>query len=214
MVVTPPAIELRHCRYFLAVMEELHFGRAADRLRIAQPPLSQAIRKLECELGVQLLHRTTRIVTPTEAGRVFAQEVRTTLTSFDLAVAEARRAGGADTLRIGCVPQVPIARLHGFLDALGEHTRSGQAEVIHLPSLEQVRHLQRGELDLGIFHHAGAPDGIATEPLFAGEPLAALLPTRHRLSGKPVLEPPDLETEVLATFPRDVNPTLYDDLRR
>jgi DNA-binding transcriptional LysR family regulator len=173
-----PTIGLRHFRYFLAVMEELHFGRAADRLRIAQPPLSQAIRQLESELGVQLLHRTTRVVTPTEAGRVLAHEACKTLASFDVAVAEARRAGGGgSTLRIGCVPQLPMSRLHRFLAALRENTRDHDAEVTHLPSLDQVRRLQRGELDLGIFHHAGPPGDIETEPLFAGEPLVALLST-------------------------------------
>ena len=194
-------------------MEELHFGRAAERLRMSQPPLSQAIRKLESELGVQLPDRTTRVVAPTEAGRVLAREARKTLASFDLAVAEARRAGDADhTLRIGCVPELPMARLQHFLGALREHIGDYEAEITHLPTLDQVRRLQRGELDLGIFHHAGEPYDIETEPLFAGEPLAALLPTSHRLSAKPALGPTDLEEEVLATFPREVNPRLHDGL--
>jgi DNA-binding transcriptional LysR family regulator len=86
-------VELRHLRYFLAVFEELHFGRAAARLHMAQPPLSQAIRKLEEELGVQLLQRTSRVVRATDAGRVFAEEARKVFACLDRAVSEARRAG-------------------------------------------------------------------------------------------------------------------------
>jgi DNA-binding MarR family transcriptional regulator len=109
-----PAIELRHLRYFLAVSEELHFGRAAERLYIAQPPLSQAIRKLERELGVSLLRRTSRVVTQTEAGRVFAEDARNVLASFDRALAEARKAGGVGT------------NIRDLADALREASDSNQ----------------------------------------------------------------------------------------
>jgi DNA-binding transcriptional LysR family regulator len=213
----PPAvnaacgIELRHLRYFLAVFEELHFGRAAARVQMAQPPLSQAIRKLEDELGVQLLHRTSRVVTPTEAGRIFAEDARRVLATFELAVAEARRAGGAKScLRIGCVPDVPIERLQLFLNALQERGVASQTQVMQMLTHEQIGRLRAGELDLGIFHHAEEHDGIETQPLFEGERLAAFLPKNHRLGVRPVLGRNDLEEDDLALVSRINDPALHN----
>jgi DNA-binding transcriptional LysR family regulator len=207
----PTGIELRHLRYFLAVIEELHFGRAAERLDIAQSPLSQAIRKIEDALAVQLLHRTSRVVTPTEPGRVFGEHAGIVLAKFERAVAEARRAGGlGSTLRIGCSLQFPLGLMQQLLEALQERLPSLQADVAHLPGLEQVSRLRSDELDLGIFHYAQDHDEIATEPLFEGEPLAAFLPVDHRLTGNGALRPEDLSEEVLVTFPRDVNPALHE----
>jgi DNA-binding transcriptional LysR family regulator len=205
------AIELRHLRYFLAVFEELHFGRAAERLHIAQPPLSQAIRRLEEELGVQLLRRTSRVVTPTEAGRAFAKEARVVLSRFDLAVAEARRAGGAGSaLRIGCVPDLPIERLLAFLGALEERLPASRQQVRHLTGHEQVRQLRSGELDLAVLHGGGTLPGIESEPLFPGEPVAAFLARGHPLADRSTLGPSDLEDETLVVIPRTANPAFRD----
>ena len=210
---TPPSIELRHLRYFLAVFEELHFGHAAARLRIAQPPLSQAIRKLETELGVQLFERTSRMVSATEAGRVFAVEARKVLADFDTAVGEARRAGGAASpLRIGCVPHLPIQPLLRFLGALHDRDPNTRVQVTHLTFLDQMRALLAHELDLGIFHEIGSNPEIETEPLFAGEQLAAFVPPDHPLAQKQVLGPGDLRSQTLIIFPHDANPGLQDRL--
>jgi DNA-binding transcriptional LysR family regulator len=205
------AVELRHLRYFLAVFEELHFGRAAERLHMAQPPLSQAIRKLEDELGVQLFQRTSRVVTATEAGRVFAEEARKIFACVDHAVLEARRAGGLGAaLRIGCIPSLPIDRLLRFLGALHAHAPDAQTRVTHLPFLEQTRLLRISELDVALFHDVEDSTDIAIEPLFEGEALVVLLPPDHPLAAEPSLGPDDLRDEVLASFPRTSNPPLYD----
>jgi DNA-binding transcriptional LysR family regulator len=207
----PTGIELRHLRYFLAVSEELHFRRAAERLGISQPPLSQAIRKVEDGLGVQLLHRTSRVVAPTEAGRIFAEEARTVLARFDSAVAEARRVGGLGSpLRIGSSSGFPLELMQRLLEALQERLPAPEVGVAHLRALEQVRRLRSGELDLGIFHYAQDHDEIETEPLFDGAPLAAFLPPGHRLTEKDTVGPEDLRQEVLVTFPRELNPALHE----
>lgn len=203
--------ELRHLRYFLAVFEELHFGRAAERLHIAQPPLSQAIRRLEDELGVRLFQRTSRVVTPTEAGRVFAEEARRVLAAFEHAVAASRRVGDAGTtVRIGYVPYLPIDPLLRFLEALRERCPDRQTQITQLFSLDQIGLLRRGDLDLGIFPAGGRQAGIEAEQLFPGEPMFALLPAGHRLTGKPVLGPDDLAEETLLTGRRADNPFFYD----
>jgi DNA-binding transcriptional LysR family regulator len=207
----PKGIELRHLRYFVAVSEELHFGKAAEQLHIAQPPLSQAIRKLEDNLGVQLFHRTSRVVVPTDAGRVFLEEARKVLANFDFAVAEARRTGKeTSALRVGCVPNLPIERLLRFLRVLQELGDTAP-HISHLVAAEQEKRLKSGELDLGIVHHAEEYDELELVPLFQGEPLAALLPPGHRLAEKDSLCPDDLEGESLVVFPRDGNTALHDE---
>lgn len=207
----PPAIELRHLRYFLAVSEELHFGRAAERLHIAQPPLSQAIRKLEDELGVKLLNRTSRVVTPTAAGLAFAEEARYVLASFEHAVSEARRAGGAgNVLRIGSLPYLPIRRLMQFLEAARRRLPEWQTEITHLITPEQLRALRTGELDLAILHYAGEQEGLELIPLFTGEPLVAYLAPDDPLAAEPVIRPEHVADHTLVLFNREINPALHD----
>ena len=197
----------------MAVSEELHFGRAAERLHIAQPPLSQAIRKLEDNLGVQLLHRTSRVVVPTDAGRIFLEEARKVLAAFEFAVAEARRTGKeSSALRVGCVPNLPIERLLRFLRVLQELGDTAP-HISHLVAAEQVKRLKSGDLDLGIVHHAEEYEELELVPLFEGEPLAALLPPGHRLAERDSLGPQDLEGESLVVFPRDGNAAaLHDEM--
>lgn len=207
----PSGIELRHLRYFLAVFEELHFGRAAERMHIAQPPLSQAIRKLEQELGVELFVRTSRAVEPTPAGRALAEEARRVLASFEFAVMEARRVGRGDApLRVGCVSFLPTARLQRFLAALKERDASFRIEVSHLWGLEQVERLRAGGLDLGVLMYTEDYPELEWEPLYPGEQIWAFLPRGHDLAGRAALTPEDLASETMLTLPRAVNPVLYD----
>lgn len=204
-------IELRHLRYFLAVYEELHFGRAAARLHIAQPPLSQAIRKLEQELGVELFERTSRTVKATSAATALAEEARKVLAGFDFAVSEARQVGRREApLRIGCVSFLPTIRLQRFLTELKKRDGSLRAEVTHMWALEQVDGLRSGRLDLGVFIRAEDYPELECEPLFPGESVSAFLPAGHRLAERDVLAPGDFASETRITFSRTINPVFYD----
>jgi DNA-binding transcriptional LysR family regulator len=207
----PIGIQLRHMRYFLAVLDELHFGRAAKRLHISQPPLSQAIRGLEEELGVQLFQRDSHGVTPTSAGLVFGEQARGVLASVDAAVAETRRVGGLKTtLRVGCTPHFPVARMQLFLAALQERIGPTHSEMTHLLSVHQVRRLSSGELDLGIIFIADVEAGIEIEPLFPGGRYQVFFRSDHPLAELDVIGPADLRDEVLCMLPRAIQPKLHD----
>jgi DNA-binding transcriptional LysR family regulator len=203
-------IELRLLRYFLAVVEELHFGRAAKRLHMTQPPLSRAIRKLEDQLGVDLLERSSGGVTPTKAGRAFAEEARGVLSMVDRAVAEARRAGGADApVRLGSVLHLPVEPLLRLVRALDESDLVSNPEVRRLPAVEQVKRLRSGELDLATFPYAEDHDGLELEPLFPGEPIAAYVARDHPLATKKALGPDDLREGPIFVY-QSANPALWD----
>jgi DNA-binding transcriptional LysR family regulator len=166
-VPTPAAIDLRHLRYFLAVVEQMHFGHAAEQLNISQPPVSRAIRQLEDALDVQLLERRRGGVTMTAAGEVFAEQARQILALLDLAIAESRRAGGvASTLRVGCLEMLPIERIQRFVNALREREPGLEISITNLSSREQIRRLRDRDLDLGIFTYAEDFPEIEMHTLF------------------------------------------------
>ncbi|KQM21361.1 LysR substrate-binding domain-containing protein [Novosphingobium sp. Leaf2] len=154
-------MDLRHLRYFLSVAEEMHFGRAAQRLGMSQPPLSQQIRALEQELGVVLFERTSRRVRLTEAGTRFVPEARATLDQADRAAQIARLAhrGELGLLQLGFSTSVPFVR--PVMDALSRYrSRFPEVELKldELPRDAQIERLERGMLDIGIARTFDTPD--------------------------------------------------------
>ncbi|MBB6627315.1 LysR family transcriptional regulator [Nocardioides sp. KIGAM211] len=196
-------MELRHLRYFVAVAEERHFGRAAERLHMAQPPLSQQIRQLEDELGVTLLRRTTRRVDLTEAGAAYLHQARGILAAVDDAGAEAVRvqAGLTGRLAVGCVGSATYSLLPALARALREElpgvdvTFRGEMLV---PG--QVEALLAGSLDLALLRPPVDEPGLVLQPLRT-ERLIVALPEGHRLAGRRRIRVADLRHEDLVVHP-------------
>ena len=116
---TPSSIGFRDLKWFLVLIEEQHFGRAAEQLGITQSALAQVVRRMEAELDVPLVRRQSSVAIPTTAGESFAAQIAPLLGGLELAAAEARRAAGVGVpVRIGCVPDLRLARLQGFIGAL------------------------------------------------------------------------------------------------
>ena len=175
-------VELRQLRYFVTLAEELHFGRAAEREHIVQSALSQQVQRLERELGVRLLERSTHHVSLTAAGAVFLVEARQILAHVDRAAAVARSAvGAAATLRVGIID----ASYDSMPQILHEVQARYPGLVIHQVEAsvpEQYQQLADGRLDVGIGRAALAPPHIASL-LFRQDPLGVLVPTGHRFAG-------------------------------
>jgi DNA-binding transcriptional LysR family regulator len=184
-------VETRELRYFVAVAEELHFGRAAQRLGMAQPPLSRAIRQLERRLGVTLLNRTSRAVTLTEAGSVLLVEGRAALDGVDAADRRTRRAALAGSGQPGLVlvtkAGASVELLAKLLDAYAAEPGASAVDVLLCGIGEQEPLLRNGRADVALLHLPfDSTAGFDTEELYT-EGQVAVLPAGHPLTTRPRL---------------------------
>jgi DNA-binding transcriptional LysR family regulator len=205
-------MELRHLRYYVAVAEECHFGRAAERLHIAQPPLSQQIKALESELGVRLLNRSTRKVELTPAGERFLDRARGILASLDAAGVEAARIASGEVGRLAL----------GFTGTATYELLPTLARVLHedMPGIEldlkgemltprQVTALGDGTIDVGFLRPPVNDPGLEVRVL-RREPLIAALPESHPLADRPSVRLADLKAETFISYPSHRRSVVHD----
>jgi DNA-binding transcriptional LysR family regulator len=204
-------MKLNQLRYFVAVAEELHFGRAASRLHIAQPPLSRQIRELEEELGVPLFSRTKRRVGLTDAGRTLLEEARVALAQLDRAADLARRAGQGEIgqLVVSVVPTVDHKVFTRILRSFSMRYPKVQVVIRSLSTAAQVQGLLMGTLQAGFLRMPVKEDGLVVRSV-SREPLVAALPTAHRLASAGRLSLAALADVPLLIFPRQLAPGYYD----
>ncbi|MGV9374008.1 LysR family transcriptional regulator [Micromonospora tulbaghiae] len=199
-------METRELRYFVAVAEELHFGRAARRLGIAQPPLSRAIRQLERRLGVTLLERDSRSVALTAAGAVLLREGRAALDAVAAADRRTRRAGqavnGGPGLVLATKAGASSELLPKLLDAYAAEPDAVPVEVLLCGIGEQERLLRDGRADVALLHLPfDSTTGLDTEELVT-EQQVAVLPAGHPLARRPHLLMAEVETLPGLPMPR------------
>lgn len=189
-------MELRQLRYFLAVAEELHFTRAAEKLRVAQPGLSLQIKQLEDELGVPLFERLKHRVNLTPAGRVFAVRARAALEQTSKAAEEAALVGRGEAGRLclGFVSSAVVSVLPEILRRYREAVPNVAVELLELDPAEQLDGLRNGKIDLGVMHAAvGTPELGAA--LLAREELLVALPEDHAAARDEVVKLASLSGE-------------------
>jgi len=207
-------LELRHFRYFVAVAEELHFGRAARRLHISQPPLSQQIQAMEAHLGATLFHRSRRRVELTEAGALLLGEARKALAQAELAEATVRRAskGEVGSLQIGFTGSSPFNEVMPRL--VGRFRRAWpdvQLSLREMSTAAQLDALAEGTLDIG-FARPGTEVNLPEVELrlVQREPLLAAFNTDHPLAARDRVAMADLAGQPFILHPRQIGTGLYD----
>ncbi|MCX3063443.1 LysR family transcriptional regulator [Streptomyces beihaiensis] len=194
-------LETRELRYFVAVAEELHFGRAAAKLAIAQPALSKTIQRIESRLRVPLFDRTSRSVALTPAGAALLEGGRHALNAMTLAVQGARRAAAAEPLRFVIKPGGDANLLSGILAAYAELPRARQVDILFSGAADRTDHLHDGRADAALLY---APfddlTGLAAQTLHV-EDRVAVLPERHRLAERDSIGLAELAGEVFPRWP-------------
>ncbi|QHE90401.1 LysR family transcriptional regulator [Pandoraea fibrosis] len=204
-------MDMRHLRSFVAVAEELSFSRAAERLHISQPPLTQHIKALEAEMGVQLFARTKREVRLTDAGVVFLRESRLLLDQLRTAVNATIRTAKSDagTLRVGVATAALFGVMPTFLSLMREAFPHVVISVNDMQSQDQVVAVAQGALDLGIVHVRPDRMKLSHAPIFS-ESLVAVVPEHHWLASKPDFTLADMASEPMVGLSREHGPAIFD----
>jgi DNA-binding transcriptional LysR family regulator len=204
-------VELRHLRYFVAVAEELHFGRAALRLGMAQPPLSQQIRRLEAEIGITLFSRTKRHVELTDAGRAFLDHARAILLQAEQAVQAAQRAqpGRAGRLAVGFAPWADFSILPPLIRTFGARHPDVQLQVLELNAPDQIRALRDERIQVA-FLRPPVHDRSLTVERIVTERLVVAFPSGHRLEAWRRVPLKRLADEPHIVVPRQRAPVYHD----
>jgi DNA-binding transcriptional LysR family regulator len=204
-------VELRHLRYFIAVTEELNFSRAAQRMHMAQPPLSAAIRQLERDIGVDLFLRTTREVKLTDAGRAFLQGARRTLADAERAAEDAKRAAAGELGRLRIAYSWSMR--FDTLPALGRAFRASHPDVELLAqemwNARMPAAFAGGSIDLALSLCPEIAAELELAPI-RKERLVALLPEAHPLAHEHAIPLSALADEEFVLFPREIAPRLHD----
>jgi DNA-binding transcriptional LysR family regulator len=204
-------MELRHLRYFSTVATELHFGRAAEKLHIAQPPLSKQIQDLETELGFELFNRTKRSISLTPAGQAFLSEVNQIFQQLDRAIDIGRKTsrGELGQISIGFVGSATYNILPVMLQQFRDRYPQVQIELHELTTDRQLVWLHEGRIDIGLIRPPIIGLDFASQIIFQ-ESLVVALPSNHHLARLDTIELSSLATEPFILFPRQLAPGLYD----
>lgn len=202
---------IAHLTCFVAVAEELHFGRAAQRLGMAQPQLSQRLKRLEGELGVRLVDRSSRHVGLTEPGRRLLDEAREILARVQRVYGLTAGSPDTGTLRAGVPGELGAGTVAALIGAFRERRPDTVLDLHPLGTAAQARGLADGSLDIGILRHPAETHGLVLGPM-AAEPLGVLLPATSPWADAPEVHLSDLAGSELAVFPRDEAPEAYDEL--
>ncbi|MGN4123456.1 LysR substrate-binding domain-containing protein [Lysinibacillus sphaericus] len=202
-------MDIRKMRYFITVAEELNFSRAAERLRMAQPPLSQEIRKLEVELGVQLFYRTKRKVELTNAGKIFLDGVRQIMVQVEKTIRETQLAdeGKIGQLAVGFVDSTEI--VIEILKKFRERFPKIQLVLREMTTEQQLKALYEKEIQIGFFR-TKQNNGILSSEVCSEESLRLVFPQNHPLASLAEVSLQLLVDEPFIMFPRHLGPDFYD----
>ncbi len=206
-------IDIRRLQCFVALAEELHFGRAAARLGMAQPPLTQQIQKLEREIGFAVVQRRPRKTALTDAGRALLEGAYRILREMDETAELTRRAGRGESGRVvvGVPPSVMLSGLPDAIRRFREASPHVQVVIRELSTAAIAEGLLQGRLDIGLLRETRQVGDLDVEVLFH-EPVVAVLPSGGRLAGRARLTLADLATESFVLFPRRLGEDLFDRL--